>query len=74
MGKTIEIDQWAADCVTMHMSAFIRQTSEKRKADFGEPCAKCKHWEKCKFDWLARMESVFDGAGVKLELNAAKWK
>lgn len=74
MGKPIEIDQLAADCVTMHMSTFIRQMEEERKADFGEPCAKCKHWEKCKADWNANMESIFSGASVKLVLSPADWK
>lgn len=55
------------DCVIQHMNALLRQSRQKEKADFGEPCTNCKHALKtCQFDWFARMKPLIDEANTKI--------
>ena len=49
MVDTIEISEKTAECVTRHMQAFLDQSSERVKADFGKPCAECSYRKECKY-------------------------
>ena len=65
---TKEITQEEADCIMNHIQAFKDQCGENRPADWGEPCAKCEHAEKCRFDWLSKMQKVINRSNVGLDL------
>lgn len=45
----------AVYCLWRHMRAFYKQSTEKKIADFGEPCSDCKQWETCKGNWLDKI-------------------
>ena len=47
-------EQQALDCMTRHIRAFLLQSSEGRKADYGEPCENCEKIKECNFDWLSK--------------------
>lgn len=67
-----QISVETADCVIRHMNAFIRQCHEERAADFGEPCAYCRHSESCGYDWLARMQPLLDVSNEEIQLAYRK--
>lgn len=45
----------AIDCIAQHIGTFLNQASNRRAADFAEPCEKCKLDADCNFDWLEIM-------------------
>ncbi len=58
--KTIEVPPKAAECAVLHIKTFYGQCADGRMANTGEPCAKCRHWKTCNFDWRTSMKPLFD--------------
>ena len=62
------ISQETIDCIAQHIKAFHEQDACEKKADFGEPCATCKHVKECGFDWLTKMKPLLDKSDVTIQL------
>lgn len=60
--------QQALDCMTQHINTFFVQSAERKTADYGEPCEKCKYIKKCKFDWLSTMHPLLKKSSVKISV------
>ena len=60
--------QQALDCMVQHINAFSGQSAERKTADYGEPCEKCKYIKKCKFDWLSAMHPLLKKSSVKISV------
>lgn len=67
-GIVENISQETIDCMAQHIKAFHEQDACGKVADFGEPCATCKHVKECGFDWLAKMKPAFEQSGVTIQL------
>lgn len=61
-------EQQALDCMTRHIRAFLLQSSEGRKADYGEPCENCEKIKECNFDWLSIMDPLLERSKVKINM------
>ena len=57
-----------ADCIIQHVKTFHNQAFRKETADFGEPCASCRHRCKCNHDWLSIMTPVFLISAVEFHM------
>lgn len=66
--EIIKAHTWTAECAALHINALLDQCFDKRVADMGEPCAKCRHWKECKFDWFTNLKPLFDNAGIKVSV------
>lgn len=62
-------EQLAIDCMVQHIKVFLEQSKEKRQADFGEPCERCKYADNCNFDWLSVMKPILEQSNVKINLG-----
>lgn len=58
------------DCMVQHLQTFFDQSGERRRADFAEPCALCKHGEECKYDWIKTMHPVLHQSNVKFTVQS----
>ena len=65
----MDIEKISADCVVQHINAFLRQSTDKRVADFGEPCADCVHVKECKFSWLTKMQPIIQMSDIPIQLR-----
>lgn len=45
-------------CLWKHLKSFHGQAMENTIADFGEPCSDCKHWTRCRGDWLSKVGDI----------------
>ena len=72
--ETTKVPQKTAECAALHINAFYEQCADNRAADTGEPCAKCKYWEVCNFDWSTTLKPLFDGTGIKVSLCRPRTK
>ncbi len=52
------------DCMIQHLQTFSDQSSERRMANFAEPCSECERFEECQCDWLGNMDPLFRQANV----------
>ena len=68
VGIVENITQETIDCLVQHIKAFHEQDACKKTADFGEPCATCKHVKECGFDWLAKMKPVLNKSDVTIQI------
>lgn len=57
-----------ADCIIQHVKTFHKQAFHEETADFGEPCASCRHRCKCNHDWLSIMTPVFLISAVEFHM------
>lgn len=57
-----------ADCIIQHVKIFHKQAFHEETADFGEPCASCRHRYKCNHDWLSIMTPVFLISAVEFHM------
>ena len=60
--------QQALDCMVQHISTFYSQSVERKTADYGEPCEKCKYIKACKLDWLSTMHPLLKKSSVKISV------
>ena len=58
-----------AVCVCQHIKAYFRQCTDNEKADWGEPCADCKHAGTCGFDWLTHLKPLIKETGITIRLR-----
>jgi hypothetical protein len=66
-GKMTGQETRAIDCMAQHVRAFFHQSKSEGKADFAEPCEKCKFVAECSYDWTAIMEPILKyGTNVKI--------
>ncbi len=63
-----ENSQQALDCMVQHIGTFLNQAAERKTADYGEPCEKCKHIKVCKLDWLSTMHPLLNKSSVKISV------
>lgn len=61
-------EQNAIDCMVQHISNFFSQSVERKTADYGEPCKKCKYIKKCNLDWLSIMHPLLKKSSVKISV------
>lgn len=59
-------------CIACHIKAFQIQASQKREADFGEPCMICPYNKNCTYDWLSIMAPLLNNSLVTLSLAVAE--
>lgn len=62
-------EQLAIDCMVQNIKVFLEQATEKRQADFGEPCERCRYAGNCNFDWLSVMKPILEQSNVKINLG-----
>ena len=62
-------EQVAIDCMVQNIKVFLEQSTEKRQADFGEPCERCRYAGNCNFDWLSVMKPILEQSNVKINLG-----
>lgn len=67
MGRN-QFGQKAIDCATQHIHIFFEQATEKRTADYGEPCEKCSYKNKCNYDWLTIMHPLLEKSNIKVSM------
>lgn len=60
--------QQALDCMVQHINTFFSQSAERKTADYGEPCEKCKYIKACKLDWLSTMHPLLKKSSVKISV------
>ena len=60
--------QQALDCMVQHINTFFSQSAERKTADYGEPCKKCKYDKKCRLDWLSVMHPLLKKSSVKISM------
>ena len=63
-----ENSQQALDCMVQHIGTFLNQATERKTADYGEPCEKCKYIKACKLDWLSTMHPLLKESSVKISV------
>lgn len=63
-----ENSQQALDCMVQHIGTFLNQATERKTADYGEPCEKCKYIKACKLDWLSTMHPLLKKSSVKISV------
>lgn len=57
-----------ADCIIQHVKTFHKQAYHEETAEFGEPCATCKHVYNCNHDWLSIMTPIFGISTVEFKM------
>ena len=60
--------QQALDCMVQHINTFFGQSAERKTADYGEPCKKCKYVKECKLDWISTMHPLLKKSSVKISV------
>lgn len=63
-----ENSQQALDCMVQHIGTFLNQAAERKTANYGEPCEKCKYIKACKADWLSTMHPLLKESSVKFRV------
>lgn len=66
--KGMNEEHRAIDCMAQHIRTFLMQSSEGRKADYGEPCESCERLKECNFDWLSIMDPLLKKSNVKIRV------
>lgn len=61
-------EQNAIECMAQHISTFLLQSLEGRKADYGEPCERCEKLKEYNFDWLSIMNPLLEKSKVKVNV------
>ena len=60
------------DCLVQHFVVFFAQSEFDEKANFAEPCERCKHLPKCHADYQTNMRPYFEQTGIYPTYNIHK--